>query len=564
MPELNLQPGELGNIPLKMIDPDPEQPRKTFDEDYLEQLAASIKVDGVIQPVVVRPHPEDEGRFYLVAGENRWRASKLANKRTIPGVLRKVDGLSKLLIQLKENHQRKDLNAIEWAGVLRTMNKVHGLKQADIEKKLKEAGVGQFGRAYISNLIRLLELPEWAQDLIRYGRLTAAHGKYLLPAMASDTVIEELREELTDYEEDAPSTTELQRKVFITFAREHIDLNSYKTDFDYRKKCVATGCQKMRKLSNGYQDTTFCLDQACHAILQAEAVNEQQHECDQRQERGYESDAGEDAGPREITVSDDNRVNVDEHQLEFFRDFRPLVRADFDVRTCDGCKHRHMAVEGDDTEDPDIIDSCFMVSCFLEKENTAKRAGRLLNNWLTHAIGRHVASNPSLIFGLIAWSAAGCPDGVTRDIDDKECIDFGGYLFEPEYDEDVEKVLFKSNLLSLDQFLHAGDEQFAELAKYIVHEMPAHQRVDLAGRFKISIDDYRIDEQYLAEHDEAEIKALFDQEDIKPGTFAELENACNEGALDQFALEHRDLVGVPAAIRFARQKLSKTDSDDDD
>jgi len=217
-----LKAGQLADVPLSLIDPDPEQPRKNFDDDYIEQLAASIKQDGLIQPIVLRTNPEQPGRFFIVAGENRWRASKQAKTRTIPSVLREVEGLTKLIIQLKENHQRKDLNAMEWALALQTMHKVHGLKQADIEKTLKETGVGQFGRAYISNMIRLLELPEWAQSLIRNNAITASHGKFLLQAMASEKVMEIMRQQFMDGDDPwLPTTSQLQQQIFWKFGQNH-------------------------------------------------------------------------------------------------------------------------------------------------------------------------------------------------------------------------------------------------------------------------------------------------------------------------------------------------------
>ena len=116
-----INPGELAEVPLSLIDPDPDQPRKDFDEDYINnELAPSIKVSGVIQPVIVRTNPAQPGRFLLVDGENRFRASKVAKKKSIPAILREEEGLNLLMTQLK-TLQRRGLNPLEWAQSFITM-----------------------------------------------------------------------------------------------------------------------------------------------------------------------------------------------------------------------------------------------------------------------------------------------------------------------------------------------------------------------------------------------------------------------------------------------------------
>ncbi len=544
--ELNLD--ELGSVPLNLIDPDPEQPRKDFDEDYIHQLAASIKKDGVIQPIVVRKNPDQPGRFFIVAGENRWRASRLAKTKTIPAVLREVEGLSKLIIQLKENHQRMGLNPMEWAQALQTMNKVHGLKQAEIEKTLKESGVGQFGRAYISNMIRLLDLPEWAQDLIRRNKLTAAHGKHLLQAMASELVMEKMHNQFQSGWE--PTTRELQSDIYRAFNHLYIDLNGWQTSFDYREKCVKTGCQKMRKISGPDMSVTFCLDEECHAILQAEAKKEAR-----ANKQAREPEDGGEGTPREIVISEDNRVNIQEQQLLFHRDYLYLENADFDTSGCEGCKHRHIAIEDDDTEHAEDVDSCFLLSCYLQKEDMAKRARWLLSQFMRKEIVDCFEGDEPGRLSMLAWSAAGAPNGINRIGDDEEeFVSFGIPLL---YEDDIEKILFKHRMVSLYDFM-TNEEGLQELFNYAINELDGYNLLILY-KFRVSddINHYRIDEHYLAEHTEEELMALLNTIEWPAGSYAELTNAQNEGNLDQFIKDNADVIGVPAEIRYAYKQLNR-------
>lgn len=551
-----LKADELGQIPIKLIDPDPEQPRKDFDEDYIKnELAPSIKKHGVIQPIVIRNNPEQPGRFFIVAGENRWRATKAAKVKTIPAVLREVDGLDKLIVQLKENHQRRDLNPMEWARALQEMNKTHGLKQADIEKTLKESGVGHFGRAYISNMIRLLELPEWAQSLIRNNAITASHGKFLLQAMASEKVMELLREE---FEEDGwqPSTADLQRDIYWKFMQHHIGLNTHRTDFDYREKCVQTGCQKMRKLSpaSGNPDVTFCLDQECHAILQAEAKKEAAEQRQEQQERDHEA-AGEPT-TREVIIDDDNRVDINQQELRFHRDYRHIEAASFDTSACEGCKHRHIAREDDDTEQATDSDSCFLVSCYIQKEDEARRAYRLVRQYLKDAATKKLRFDGESSVRFLAFLAAGLPELLTGE--EGESIGFFDHGFGDA--EEDEELLFKTGLRTMADFLNAGQDQLAELGAYAVNGLfSKEQLADLCAALNISIDDYCIDEHYLAEHTEEELSAMLEAMEWPPATLAEFYNAQQAGQLDTFIKQHAEVIGVPKAIRFAYQQLTQED-----
>jgi ParB family transcriptional regulator, chromosome partitioning protein len=162
----------LREISLQLIRPNPAQPRSEFDEDALVALSRSIAARGVLQPVVVRPLPG--GTFELVAGERRLRAARLAGLETIPAVVRETDEGDRLELALIENMAREDLNPIEEARALATLVDDLGLSKEEIGRRVGRS------RPAISNMIRMLELPDEALAMVERGELTAGHGRALL------------------------------------------------------------------------------------------------------------------------------------------------------------------------------------------------------------------------------------------------------------------------------------------------------------------------------------------------------------------------------------------------
>jgi ParB family chromosome partitioning protein len=154
------------------------QPRTHFDETYLHELADSIEKNGVMQPIVVRPSPKYEGQYEIIAGERRWRASKLAEIGTIPAIIREMDDKLALELALVENIQRQDLNVLEEAaGYKRLMDEFSYTQEALAHT------VGK-SRSHIANLLRLLSLPEDVQEMLRTGKLSMGHARALLGAEA--------------------------------------------------------------------------------------------------------------------------------------------------------------------------------------------------------------------------------------------------------------------------------------------------------------------------------------------------------------------------------------------
>ncbi|ABM63201.1 ParB/RepB/Spo0J family partition protein [Halorhodospira halophila] len=163
--------GELRDLPVDLLERGPHQPRRHFDDQALQELADSIRAQGVVQPLVVRP--TDTGRFEIIAGERRWRAAQRAGIDTVPALVRDIPDEAAIAVGLIENLQREDLNPLEAAGALQRLIHEFGLSH----QKTADA-VGR-SRTSVTNLLRLLELNEDVQRLISEGRLEAGHAKAL-------------------------------------------------------------------------------------------------------------------------------------------------------------------------------------------------------------------------------------------------------------------------------------------------------------------------------------------------------------------------------------------------
>ncbi len=155
-------------VEIHKIKPNSNQPRKTFSEEKIEELAKSIEVHGIIQPIVVR---QAGGGYEIVAGERRWRAARRAGLKEVPCLIRELTEEQNALMALIENMQREDLNAIEEAAGLERMAVTFGLTQEQISKSVGKS------RPYIANALRLLKLPEKVQQMVADGQLSSGHAR---------------------------------------------------------------------------------------------------------------------------------------------------------------------------------------------------------------------------------------------------------------------------------------------------------------------------------------------------------------------------------------------------
>ena len=173
--------GEVRYLELGQIEPNPFQPRQVWSETELDDLADSLREHGVLQPVLVRPLPNDKGntgevQFQLIAGERRWRAAARAGLGLIPAIVREVDDRSALELAIIENVQRHDISAIESAQAYRRLASEFGLSQEKIAGRVGKS------RAAVANTIRLLDLPAEAIEALRQNQISEGHGRALLTA----------------------------------------------------------------------------------------------------------------------------------------------------------------------------------------------------------------------------------------------------------------------------------------------------------------------------------------------------------------------------------------------
>lgn len=171
-------------LPIEFIRPNYQQPRRHFDEGEIEDLAASIRAKGVLQPILVRPVGDDS--YEIVAGERRWRASQKAGLHEIPAVVRKLSDSETMEIALIENVQRSDLGPLEEADGYRVLNQEFGRTQAQIAEMIGKS------RAHVANMMRLLELPEGVRKLLETGQLTAGHARAIATAPNAVALAEEI------------------------------------------------------------------------------------------------------------------------------------------------------------------------------------------------------------------------------------------------------------------------------------------------------------------------------------------------------------------------------------
>jgi len=170
--------GELRELPVATIKPNPNQPRKTFDEEALAGLASSIEANGVVQPLLVRPL--HDGSYELIAGERRWRAAGKVGLEKVPAIVRDSEQAERLQVALIENMVREDLNPIDEARACAALVEELGLSKEELARRVGRS------RPAISNLIRLLDLPDDAIELLESGELSEGHGRALLGARGND------------------------------------------------------------------------------------------------------------------------------------------------------------------------------------------------------------------------------------------------------------------------------------------------------------------------------------------------------------------------------------------
>ncbi len=176
----------LRTIPIELIHRNEKQPRWVFSEAEIEELSASIREKGVLQPILLRAHPDMDGHYEIVAGERRWRASQKAGLHELPALIRELDDAQVLEIAVIENVQRAALNPIEEATAYQQLVEIHGRTQAEVADAVGKS------RAHVANAVRLLNLPESVRSYVIDGKLSAGHARALLGADSPAALAEQV------------------------------------------------------------------------------------------------------------------------------------------------------------------------------------------------------------------------------------------------------------------------------------------------------------------------------------------------------------------------------------
>jgi ParB family chromosome partitioning protein len=183
------QPADAFRTPEQPIDllvRNPDQPRRIFTDSDIDDLAASIREKGVLQPILVRPAPGQPGKYQIIAGERRWRASQKAGLHSVPVIVRDLDDLEVLEIGIIENVQRADLNGIEEARAYKVLMERFGRTQDALAQVVGKS------RSHIANMLRLLALPEVVQDHVLQSRLSVGHARALVTAQDAEGLAEKV------------------------------------------------------------------------------------------------------------------------------------------------------------------------------------------------------------------------------------------------------------------------------------------------------------------------------------------------------------------------------------
>jgi ParB family transcriptional regulator, chromosome partitioning protein len=167
-------PGGIRQTPIDLLEPSPFQPRRAMNDEALQELAESIRARGILQPLLIRPHPQVLGRFQIVAGERRWRAAGLAGLHEVPALVRELSDSEAMASALVENLQRQDLNPIEEAEGYSRLLDEFGMTHETLAQAVGKS------RSHLTNTLRLLNLPDRVKQAVRGGEISAGHARALL------------------------------------------------------------------------------------------------------------------------------------------------------------------------------------------------------------------------------------------------------------------------------------------------------------------------------------------------------------------------------------------------
>jgi ParB family chromosome partitioning protein len=399
-----LKPDQVHELAVKSIKPDPAQPRKVFDEKALQELADSIKARGVLQPLVVRSTADG---IVIKMGERRWRAAKLAGLKTVPCIVDADSNQSEIdrgLDQVAENEFRAGLNQMDLGLFLVRLRDVEHKSANEIAKVMEQHGMKDVSPATVADLMRLVELPDWAQDMVRAGQLDLTHSKPIHAAKGLDKTLKEIRKEIEDDIRWRGRVTvrEVENAVCNQMMQEGIDLNRQHGErvrlFDI-KPCRK--CEFYRK--TGKVELCFNAAEYDRKNKEAKALL--------KEADPVVGVAAIKAKPNKSGIYDTSKLGRDNYERH--------SGARFDVKVeCKGCPNKAKGSYGGDTRGAESI--CLDKSCFHKKQGAVarevgavERHRQYLEDWLrTHLVDVVMPrAGLDVHHGLAMFAALGMPNG---------------------------------------------------------------------------------------------------------------------------------------------------------
>ncbi len=250
----NAKDSDIKEISLAEIKSNPYQPRKTFDEESLQELAVSIKEHGIVQPIIVKKNIKG---YYIVAGERRTKAARLVGLDTIPAIVRDFNDQEMMEIALIENIQRENLNPIEEAEGYLNIIKSTGMTQEEVSKKFGKS------RSYITNLIGLLKLPDDVKDYVKKGKLSMGHAR-ALSKIDNESEVKKLANKVISEGLSVREIEDLQSKVMSPKKSEHLSNHTYTLYENIMREKIGTKV----KISKNKIEIPFDSDKDLERILE--------------------------------------------------------------------------------------------------------------------------------------------------------------------------------------------------------------------------------------------------------------------------------------------------------
>lgn len=514
-----LDPTRVHHIAPAMIRPDPKQPSSKARAQSIESLTRSVAALGVRQPITIR---DGCGATYMiVSGERRWRAAKAAGLEAIPCIVEADDGtMKRAASQLAENLEREGLSPMDTARFLVDLQTREKRSTNELVAELAKLGIESVSKARVERILGFVDLPKWATELLEQGKLKESHAAALVPSLKYPKVLEYLQGWVED---ELRFMGEIQLKELQTIIEDaYFDegrtlkpgkrhaRHGPERKFDL---AVCKGCEFRVKIGGG----EVCMSPADFDKKNAQALDLQAKKDAERKSKS-KAKQGEDRTDPDPTKVSPRQLKKNEHGVVVLThantDHRQsLEGVPFDVRTCEGCVHKHLAGYGKSAAPETSNEYCFHLPCFEVKHRAARKdelyTDKLvayLDAWLRPVVLAEIPARakPLVIQGLTFWLATGA-------------IDRGRYQQRHEVGaRETLKILEERELSDLPAVFEYGKDPAAksqrevDLARAAVRAMNPEQLRWFARLLGIGLvsNGYKIDEAYLALQKKAQLVEL--------------------------------------------------------